>query len=74
MALGKQRVMPHGMYSQQVIYKQQEQLIQRLRHVDLDRLLVEVLKQLTTQLLDGGPSSGLGNNFNSFKAITVMYN
>lgn len=60
LALGKQRVMPHGLYSQHVIYKQHEQLIQRLRHVDLDRLLVEALKQLTTQLLDGGPSSGLG--------------
>lgn len=60
LALGKQRVMPHGLYSQHVIYKQHEQLIQRLRHVDLDRLLVDALKQLTTQLLDGGPSSGLG--------------
>lgn len=54
--------MPHGLYSQHVICKQQDQLIQRLRHVELDRLLIEVLKQLTTQLLDGGPTSGLGNN------------
>ena len=61
LALGKQRIMPQGLYSQHVICKQQDQLIARLRHVDLDRLLVEVLKQLTTQMLDGGPSSGLGN-------------
>lgn len=63
LALGKQRIMPHGLYSQHVICKQQDQLIARLRHVDLDRLLIEVLKQLTTQLLDGGPSSGLGKLF-----------
>lgn len=52
--------MPQGLYSQHVICKQQDQLIARLRHVDLDQLLVEVLKQLTIQMLDGGPSSGLG--------------
>lgn len=60
LALGKQRIMPHGAYSQQVICKQQDQLIQRLRHIELDRLLIEVLKKLTTQLLNGGPTSGLG--------------
>lgn len=60
LALGKQRNMPHGLYSQHVICKQQDQLIQRLRHVELDRLLIEVLKHLTSQLLDGGPTSGLG--------------
>lgn len=60
LALGKQRNMPHGLYSQHVICKQQDQLIQRLRHVELDRFLIEVLKNLTSQLLDGGPTSGLG--------------
>lgn len=60
LALGKQRNMPPGLYSQHVICKQQDQLIQRLRHVELDRLLIGVLKQLTSQLLDGGPTSGLG--------------
>lgn len=70
LALGKQRVMPHGLYSQHVIYKQHEQLIQRLRHVDLDRLLVDALKQLTTQLLDGGPSSGLGKQSKRFSKIS----
>lgn len=60
LALGKQRNMPHGLYSQHVIWKQQDQLIQRLRHVELDRLLIEILKNLTSQLLDGGPTSGLG--------------
>lgn len=60
LALGKQRIMPQGLYSQHVICKQQDQLIARLRHINLDRLLVEVLKQLASQMLHGGPSSGLG--------------
>lgn len=60
MALGKQRIMPQGLYSQHVICKQQDQLIARLRHVDLDHMLVEVLRSLASQMLDGGPSSGLG--------------
>lgn len=67
MALGKQRIMPQGLYSQHVICKQQDQLIARLRHVDLDHLLVDVLKTLTSQMLDGGPSSGLGMCDLSFK-------
>lgn len=71
MALGKQRIMPQGLYSQHVICKQQDQLIARLRHVDLDQLLVEVLKQLTIQMLDGGPSSGLGKKKNSFSQFTI---
>lgn len=60
LALGKQRIMPIGLYSQHVICKQQDQLIARLRHISLDRLLVEVMKQLTSQMMHGGPSSGLG--------------
>lgn len=64
LALGKQRIMPQGLYSQHVICKQQDQLIQRLRHVELDRLLIDVIKKLTLQLLDGGPSSGLGKKSN----------
>lgn len=70
LALGKQRTMPQGVYSQQVVCRQQDYLIQRLRAVDLDRLLVDVLKQLTTQLLDGGPSSGLGMS----ASLTVKIN
>lgn len=61
-ALGKQRLMPQGLYSQHVFCKQQDQLIARLRHIDLDRLLIEVIRNLTMQLLDGGPTSGLGCN------------
>lgn len=60
LALGKQRIMPQGFYAQQLICKQQEQLIARLRQIDLDRTLVEVLKNLTLQMLDGGPTSGFG--------------
>uniref|UniRef100_A0A8W7PPE5 ZSWIM4-8 C-terminal domain-containing protein n=1 Tax=Anopheles coluzzii TaxID=1518534 RepID=A0A8W7PPE5_ANOCL len=60
LALSKQRIMPHGLYAQHVICKQQDQLIQRLRSIDLDSVLVGVLRKLSVQLLDGGPTSGLG--------------
>ncbi|XP_058820408.1 uncharacterized protein LOC131682728 isoform X2 [Topomyia yanbarensis] len=60
LALSKQRIMPHGLYAQHVICKQQDQLISRLRNIDLDQMLIDVLKNLSLQLLDGGPTSGLG--------------
>lgn len=60
LALSKQRIMPHGLYAQHVICKQQDQLISRLRNIDLEQLLIDVLKNLSIQLLDGGPTSGLG--------------
>ncbi|XP_052869803.1 uncharacterized protein LOC128275366 [Anopheles cruzii] len=60
LALSKQRIMPHGLYAQHVICKQQDQLIQRLRSIDLDAVLVGVLRKLSLQLLDAGPTSGLG--------------
>lgn len=62
LALGKQRIMPHGLYSQQLICKQQDQIIARLRNVDLDQLLVEKIKNLSAQMMDGGPTSGFGES------------
>lgn len=62
LALGKQRIMPQGLYSQHLICKQQDQLIARLRQVDLDQLLVEVIKNLSSQMMDGGPTSGFGES------------
>lgn len=60
LALSKQRIMPHGLYAQHVVCKQQDQLISRLRNIDLDQMLIDVLKSLSIQLLEGGPTSGLG--------------
>lgn len=60
LALGKQRIMPQGLYSQHVVCKQQDQLISRLQHIDLDLFLVAVLKNCTIQMMDGGPTSGFG--------------
>lgn len=65
LALGKQRIMPHGLYSQQLICKQQDQMIARLRNVDLDQLLVEKIKNLSSQMMDGGPTSGFGETIHS---------
>lgn len=65
LALGKQRIMPQGLYSQHLICKQQDQLIARLRNVDLDQLLVEVIKNLSLQMMDGGPTSGFGESIHT---------
>lgn len=62
LALGKQRIMPSGLYSQHLICKQQDQMIVRLRGVDLDQLLVEKIKNLSIQMMDGGPTSGFGES------------
>lgn len=60
LALGRQRIMPQGLYSQHVVCKQQDQLINRLRHIELNPLLVEVIKYRTIRMLDDGPTSGFG--------------
>jgi hypothetical protein len=60
LALGKQNIMPNGLYSQHVICKQQDQLINRLRNIDLDSVLINILRNMSLQLMDGGPSSGFG--------------
>lgn len=62
LALGKQRIMPAGCHSQTLLGKQQEQLIARLRNIDLDQHLVEVIRSISTQMMDGGPMSGFGES------------
>lgn len=62
LAIGKQRPLPQGMNAQKIIPNQHDQLIHRLRHIDQDPLLINVLKQMAQLLLDGGPSSGLGKS------------
>lgn len=58
--LGQQRVMPAGLYSQEKSCKQEERLLQKLQEMELDALLVQVLRRQTVLLLESGPTSGLG--------------
>ncbi|KAK2170592.1 hypothetical protein NP493_1146g00007 [Ridgeia piscesae] len=58
--LGQHRLMPHGVYAQQKLVKQEDRLIIFLQELELDATLVAVLKRQSALLLAGGASSGLG--------------
>lgn len=58
--LGRQRLMPAGLYAQEKACKQEDRLIARLQELELDNALVAVLRRQAILLLEGGPQSGLG--------------
>ncbi|MBN3302371.1 ZSWM5 protein, partial [Amia calva] len=60
MGMGQQRVMPEGLYAQDKVCRNEEQIIVRLQELDLDELLVQTLRKQAVLLLEGGPFSGLG--------------
>ena len=59
-SLGQQRIMPSGLYSQEMSVKQEERLLAKLQEIDLDSTLVGVLVNQTSIQMDMGPTSGLG--------------
>jgi len=59
--LGQQRIMPAGLYSQEKACKQEERLLQKLQEMELDPVLVVVLRRQSLLLLESGPTSGLGS-------------
>nr|KAF6381050.1 zinc finger SWIM-type containing 5 [Myotis myotis] len=60
MGLGQQRVMPEGLYAQDKVCRNEEQLLSRLQELQLDDELVHTLQKQCLLLLEGGPFSGLG--------------
>ncbi|XP_059545904.1 zinc finger SWIM domain-containing protein 5 isoform X3 [Myotis daubentonii] len=60
MGLGQQRVMPEGLYAQDKVCRNEEQLLSRLQELQLDDELVQTLQKQCLLLLEGGPFSGLG--------------
>lgn len=58
--LAQQRLMPPGFYAQEKSCKQEDKMITKLQDIELDSLLVSVLRKQTLMLLEGGPFSGLG--------------
>ena len=58
--LGQQRLMPTGEYAQSNHVRQEERLISRLSDVEVDAVLIQVLRKQAILLLDVGPFSGLG--------------
>ncbi|XP_067114541.1 LOW QUALITY PROTEIN: zinc finger SWIM domain-containing protein 6 [Osmerus mordax] len=58
--LGQQRVMPDGLYAQEKVCRNEEQLLAKLQEVDLDDGLVKIFRKQAVFLLEAGPYSGLG--------------
>ncbi|GLD51784.1 zinc finger SWIM domain-containing protein 6 [Lates japonicus] len=58
--LGQQRVMPDGLYAQEKVCRNEEQLLAKLQEVDLDDSLVKIFRKQAVILLEAGPYSGLG--------------
>uniref|UniRef100_A0A8C2VKP4 Zinc finger SWIM-type containing 4 n=1 Tax=Chinchilla lanigera TaxID=34839 RepID=A0A8C2VKP4_CHILA len=60
LGLGQQRALPEGLYAQDKVVRNEEQLLTLLEEVDLDDRLVQVLRKQVGLLLEGGPFSGFG--------------
>ncbi|KAJ0011909.1 hypothetical protein NQD34_012884 [Periophthalmus magnuspinnatus] len=60
MGMGQQRIMPEGLYAQDKVCRNEEQIVAKLQELELDDLLVHTLRKQAVQLLEAGPFSGLG--------------
>ncbi|KAJ7412607.1 hypothetical protein BTVI_45938 [Pitangus sulphuratus] len=58
--LGQQRIMPDGLYAQEKVCRNEEQLISKLQEIELDGTLVKIFRKQAVFLLEAGPYSGLG--------------
>ena len=59
-ALGQQRTMPAGLYSQEKALKQEQRIISKLQELDLDPILLKVHARQAATQLEMGPTSGIG--------------
>lgn len=53
MGMGQQRVMPEGLYAQDKVCRNEEQIIARLQDLELDPVLVQTLRKQCILLLEG---------------------
>uniref|UniRef100_A0A673H436 Zinc finger SWIM domain-containing protein 5-like n=1 Tax=Sinocyclocheilus rhinocerous TaxID=307959 RepID=A0A673H436_9TELE len=60
MGMGQQRLMPEGLYAQDKVCRNEEQIVAKLQEMELDDILVQTLRKQAILLLEGGPFSGLG--------------
>jgi hypothetical protein len=59
-ALGQQRNLPVGNHAQFEMFRQEEKLLNKMVDIEVDALLVHVLRKQALTLLDAGPYSSLG--------------
>lgn len=59
--LGQQRIMPDGLYTQEKVCRNEEQLISKLQEIELDDTLVKIFRKQAVFLLEGnGVLKGCG--------------
>lgn len=63
MGLGQQRLMPEGLYAQDKVCRNEEQIIGKLQELELDELLVQTLRKQTILLLEGACGEVLHQRF-----------
>lgn len=51
--LGQQRLMPDGLYAQEKVCRNEEQLLAKLQEVELDESLVKIFRKQAVFLLEG---------------------
>lgn len=61
MGMGQQRVMPEGLYAQDKVCRNEEQLLSQLQELQLDDELVQTLRKQCILLLEGKKEGGHGN-------------
>lgn len=57
MGMGQQRVMPEGLYAQDKVCRNEEQIVAKLQEMELDDLLVQALRKQAILLLEGMKTS-----------------
>lgn len=67
--LGQQRVMPDGLYAQEKVCRNEEQLLAKLQEVELDDSLVKIFRKQAVFLLEGERS----NRYYFTLIVPLMY-
>lgn len=65
MGMGQQRVMPEGLYAQDKVCRNEEQLLSQLQELQLDDELVQTLRKQCVLLLEGKKKGDHGNKASS---------
>lgn len=63
--LGQQRIMPDGLYTQEKVCRNEEQLISKLQEIELDDTLVKIFRKQAVFLLEGSVIKGTGQCINN---------
>lgn len=63
MGMGQQRVMPEGLYAQDKVCRNEEQLLSQLQELQLDEELVQTLRKQCVLLLEGKKRSFSNKTF-----------